>query len=151
MSQISETMANPITDDLRTLHARVGLGFVYLQTHRANPNLFIMGRERLLRIVTHDYLPALTAMLAQHGRDALAEHMAHVEARLGKGATLLGKAQGQRVDDAYIALVEEYEILFDACAVGQHPDTYLNRVFERIEGIQHRTVATQRPGQAVKR
>jgi hypothetical protein len=137
----TDTDTTPITDELRRLHGRVALGFVYLQTNRANPNKFHLGRTRLFDIVTKLYLPAIDAMLAEHGRDALTAHLAHVEGRLGTGATLLGKAQTKRVDDAYIALVEEYEILSDALSVGQHPDTYLNRCFERIEGIQCKPVA----------
>lgn len=134
------TTTTPITPTLRTLHTRVGLGFVYLQTNRANPNLFHQGRTRLESIVVKRYLPALNAMLAEHGRDAIAAQLAHVEGRLGTGATLLGKAQTQRIDDAYIELVHEYEILTDACQVGQHPDTYLNRFFDRVEGIQKQPV-----------
>lgn len=140
----AKTNANPITDDLRTLKRRVALGFIYLQTQRANPVLFERGRTRLTGLVVHEYLPALDAMLAAFGREALSNRLAHVEQRLGKGATLLGKAQGKRVDDAYIELVNEYEILFDALQVGQHPDTFLVRFFDRVDDIQHRPAAVAR-------
>ena len=144
MSRTSKAVGtNPITDELRTFKRRIGMVFVYLQTQRANSILFERGRKRLTDIVVYHYLPALEAMLATHGRDAIAERLAHVEGRLGTGATLLGKAQTKRVDDAYIELVNEYEILFDVLAVGQHPDTFLNRFFDRVEGIQHK------PGKAV--
>lgn len=137
MNQTSEPL---ITDTLTTLHRRVGLGFVYLQAQRHNPTLFERGRVRLTDIVTRHYLPALRAMLAEHGREAVVAQHAHVEGRLNVGASLLGASASRRVDDAYIALVVEYEILSDALRVGQQPDSYLTGVFDRIDGIQHRPV-----------
>lgn len=146
MNQTSSPITTTlITDELRTLHRRVGLGFVYLQTQRANPTLFERGRVRLVGIVTRQYLPALRAMLAEHGREAMAAQLAHVEGRLNVGASLLGASTSRRVDDAYIALVTEYEILSNALQVGQYPATYLKRFFDRVDDIQHR------PAEAVSR
>ena len=141
---VATTTPVTIPDTLRTLHNRVALGFVYLQTNRRHSINVKKAERRLTDLVVQDYLPALNALIEPHGREALEAHLAHVETRLGNGSHHLGRSAGKRIDDAYLELITDYEILFDALRTGQHPDTFLSRVYDRIEGIRPETQAVSR-------
>lgn len=140
MSRTSKAVPDSlITDELVNLQTRIGLGFVYLQTHAKHPTPFIKGKVRLTGLVVRDYLPALRAMLAHSGRDAVTAQLEVVTGRLEKGAELLGAPATTKIDDGYIRLLAEYEILTDALQVEHFPDSYLNRFFDRVNGIEKQT------------
>jgi len=132
--------SNSVSLDLLALHAlhpRIRKGFAYLHTHRGNGIYFERGKERLVGLLTREYLPLLTTLLATHDRAEIEAQRAHVEGRLERGSDLLNTATSERVTDAYIELIEEYEILSDALQVGQHPDTFLRRAFDRMDAIRN--------------
>lgn len=133
---MSTTNVSLISTDLRTTHHRIAKGFAYLQNHATNAVLFERGRGRLLEIATREYLPALTTMLATHDRETITAQLAHVEGRLERGSAILTEPVEVWVEDAYIELIHEYEILFDALQIGQYPDTFLKRACDRMDSVR---------------
>jgi hypothetical protein len=97
---------------LSGLHVRIGDGVGYLQGNCRKPARFDKGRIRLKNLYVLEYLPELRILAAIVSEGLLRAMRAAVERALEAGSR--SSKRGPRVDDRYLELLRQYEILTDA-------------------------------------
>lgn len=97
----------------------------YCQRSSGDVDRFKKGRERLMRVLAREYLPALKQLEGQYSREALESECAIIEQRLERGWQM---DDTDSVARTFSRLLTQYEIISDLLA-----GDVINRMMARAE------------------
>ncbi len=124
----------PTLDDLVEIKHRLNAGVSYCLKRVGAPQ-FDRGQQRLMRILSRDYLPAISALRATYPSDALTAERDTITERLERGWALGPAPDGDegtdRMAQRFTDLLARYEVLEDCLADGGVIERHMQRV-ERV-------------------